>query len=72
MSGPMQVSLISARDNNEEVHGQVGGGKENLDGLVAHTMFTFQIVPHDYYTTCFYCELHPDTPILGKATIRTS
>ena len=26
------------------------------DGLLSNTMFLFDLVPHDFYSTCFFCE----------------
>merc|ERR1711872_1207214 len=43
--------------------------RRTSDGLVSRTKFPFEILPHDYYTTCVFCEIDPDKQEPGKATI---
>jgi len=43
--------------------------RRSSDGLVSKTKFDFDLVPHDYYSTCIFCEIDPDKQALGSATI---
>ena len=43
--------------------------RRTSDGLVSRTKFPFQILPHDYYSTCVFCDIDPDKEEPGKATI---
>jgi len=43
--------------------------RRSSDGLVSKTKFDFDIVPHDFYSTCIFCEIDPDKQKLGEATI---
>jgi len=43
--------------------------RRSSDGLVSKTKFDFDIVPHDFYSTCIFCEIDPDKQALGQATI---
>ena len=43
--------------------------RRSSDGLVSKTKFDFDIVPHDFYSTCIFCEIDPDKQLLGQATI---
>merc|ERR1711970_417228 len=43
--------------------------RRSSDGLVSKTKFDFDIVPHDFYSTCIFCEIDPDKQKLGQATI---
>jgi len=43
--------------------------RRTSDGLVSRTKFPFEILPHDYYSTCVFCEIDPDKQEPGKATI---
>jgi hypothetical protein len=43
--------------------------RRSSDGLVSKTKFNFDIVPHDFYSTCIFCEIDPDKEALGHATI---
>ena len=31
------------------------------DALTSTTKFDFDIVPHDFYSTCFFCDINPDS-----------
>ena len=37
------------------------------DGLLSNTMFLFDLVPHDFYSTCFFCEFDPDKQFRGRS-----
>jgi hypothetical protein len=43
--------------------------KRKSDGLFSKTKFLFEIVPHDYYTTCIFCHLDPDKRMEGRASL---
>jgi len=43
--------------------------RRSSDGLVSKTKFNFDIVPHDFYSTCIFCDIDPDKEALGHATI---
>merc|ERR1712013_813848 len=43
--------------------------RRSSDGLVSKTKFDFDLVPHDYCSTCIFCEIDPDKQALGSATI---
>ena len=43
--------------------------RRSSDGLVSKTKFDFDLVPHDFYSTCIFCEIDPDKQLLGQATI---
>merc|ERR1719320_526670 len=43
--------------------------RRSSDGLVSKTKFDFDLVPHDYYSTCIFYEIDPDKQALGSATI---
>jgi len=43
--------------------------RRSSDGLVSKTKFTFDYVPHDFYSPCIFCEINPDKQTLGHATI---
>eukprot|EP00091_Calanus_sinicus_P015812 TRINITY_DN3458_c0_g1_i2.p1 TRINITY_DN3458_c0_g1~~TRINITY_DN3458_c0_g1_i2.p1 ORF type:complete len:342 (-),score=44.36 TRINITY_DN3458_c0_g1_i2:64-1089(-) len=43
--------------------------RRTSDGLVSKTKFNFDIVPHDFYSTCIFCDIDPDKEALGHATI---
>merc|ERR1711915_21744 len=43
--------------------------RRTSDGLVSRTKFPFQILPHDYYSTCVFCDIDPDKEEPGQATI---
>ena len=43
--------------------------KRKSDGLFSKTKFTFEIVPHDFYTTCIFCLLDPDKRVEGRASL---
>jgi hypothetical protein len=43
--------------------------RRRSDGLVSKTSFNFDIVPHDFYSTCIFCEIDPDKQDLGHANI---
>ena len=36
---------------------------------MSKTKFNFDIVPHDFYSTCIFCEIDPDKQDLGHANI---
>ena len=43
--------------------------RRKSDGLFSQKKFPFEIVPHDFYTTCIFCDLDPDKGVGGRASL---